>query len=38
LTPPDVTSQIALLIPLYLLYELSIVLLWFMPGSHTARP
>lgn len=36
LTPPDVTSQIALLIPLYLLYELSIVLLWLMPGSRAS--
>lgn len=31
LTPPDVTSMIALLIPLYGLYEFSIVLLGFMP-------
>lgn len=33
LTPPDVTSQIALLIPLYGLYELSIILLRFIPLS-----
>jgi len=33
LTPPDVTSQIALLIPLYALYELSIVLLRFIPRA-----
>ncbi len=32
LTPPDVTSQVALLIPLYLLYELSIILLRFVPA------
>lgn len=33
LTPPDVTSQVALLIPLYLLYELSIILLRFIPAG-----
>lgn len=39
LTPPDVTSQVALLIPLYALYELSIVLLRFIPtaGSFAAK-
>lgn len=34
LTPPDVVSQIALLIPLFMLYELGIILLRLMPGAH----
>lgn len=29
LTPPDVVSQLMLAIPLILLYELSIVAIWF---------
>ncbi len=33
LTPPDVISQIALGIPLYMLYELGILLLIFFPSS-----
>ena len=33
LTPPDVTSMIAMLVPLYGLYELSIVLLYFIPRA-----
>lgn len=36
LTPPDVVSQIALLIPLFLLYELGIVLLRLMPGARAS--
>lgn len=38
ITPPDVTSMIALLIPLYLLYELSIILLRFVPGGRLSPP
>jgi sec-independent protein translocase protein TatC len=29
LTPPDLLSQILLLVPLYLLYELAIIAIWF---------
>jgi sec-independent protein translocase protein TatC len=37
LTPPDVISQIALFIPLYLLYELSIFSCRMMEKKHTER-
>lgn len=37
LTPPDVFSLLLLLVPLYLLYELSIVLLVLLPSSRVAK-
>lgn len=36
LTPPDVVSQIALAVPMYALFELSIWLLRFVPASRVA--
>ncbi|MFW5653490.1 MAG: twin-arginine translocase subunit TatC [Planctomycetota bacterium] len=36
LTPPDVISQLALGLPLYLLFELSIILLRYFPASRIA--
>jgi hypothetical protein len=37
LTPPDVFSLLLLLVPLYLLYELSIILLVLLPSSRVAQ-
>jgi sec-independent protein translocase protein TatC len=34
MTPPDVISQVALVIPMYLLYELGILLVWIWPPKH----
>jgi sec-independent protein translocase protein TatC len=36
-TPPDVTSMLLLLVPLWLLYEFSIVLLVLVPAHRVAR-
>lgn len=36
MTPPDVISQIALVVPMYLLYELGIVLVWIWPPKRIA--
>jgi len=33
MTPPDVISQIALVIPMYLLYELGILMVWIWPAK-----
>ena len=37
LTPPDVFSLLLLLVPLYLLYELSIILLVLLPSGRVAQ-
>lgn len=37
-TPPDVISQVALAVPIYLLYELSIFLLTVMSKTHSVSP
>lgn len=34
--PPDMFSMIALMIPLYILYEFGLVLLWLMPADRVA--
>ncbi len=34
MTPPDVISQIALVIPMYLLYEIGILMVWIWPAKH----
>jgi sec-independent protein translocase protein TatC len=36
-TPPDVLSQLMLAIPLVLLYELSIIAIWFTERRRTAE-
>lgn len=33
MTPPDVISQVALVVPMYLLYELGILLVWIWPAK-----
>ena len=33
MTPPDVISQVALVVPMYLLYELGILMVWIWPGK-----
>lgn len=37
LTPPDVVSQLMLAVPLVLLYELSLVAIWFMERAQARR-
>ena len=31
MTPPDIISQVALVVPMYLLYELGILMVWIWP-------
>lgn len=38
LTPPDVISQVLLAVPLYLLYEISIVVVWLTGREREQRP
>jgi Sec-independent protein secretion pathway component TatC len=36
ITPPDLTSMVMLLIPMYLLYEVGLILLWILPARKVA--
>jgi len=38
LTPPDVVSQLMLAIPLVLLYEITIIAIWFTDRRQKAAP